>query len=222
MNIVVSSIKYFAGWADKITGQSIEVSDLKTQLRITNVCIWLDWWEKIGIHSSWTLRSRRPDHSMWVSLTFHYTSESCLIQCYDQGTCPVSPLSINRSISFLILPFPKVLMWAWKVGPALATGNTIVLKVRVSSVVSPVHSRQTFSSPQSSPLSRLSACVPSSKKLVSPLVSSTSSPDTGKLWVPPFHPTWRSEKLPSPVALLSDVKSWKQLPNPTWRLSPSS
>ncbi|TFK33766.1 aldehyde dehydrogenase domain-containing protein [Crucibulum laeve] len=65
------TIKYFAGWADKITGQTIETSQDK----------------------------------------FAYTRHE--------------PIGVVGQI--IPWNFP-LLMWAWKVGPALATGNCIVLK----------------------------------------------------------------------------------------------
>jgi hypothetical protein len=90
----ISSVKYFAGWADKITGQSIEVNNWNPFFILSKAASRLDWWEKIGIHSSWTHRSRRPDHSMWVSLSLPHTSDSRLIQCHHQGMFPVRPLTI--------------------------------------------------------------------------------------------------------------------------------
>ena len=48
---------------------------------------WLDWWEKINIHSSRTHRSRGPDYSMWV-FRIHHTSDLYLIRCYEIGNFP--------------------------------------------------------------------------------------------------------------------------------------
>jgi aldehyde dehydrogenase (NAD+) len=71
VNFSISVIKYFAGWADKITGQSIETDEKK------------------------------------LIYTRH------------------EPIGVVGQI--IPWNFP-LLMWAWKVGPALATGNTIVMK----------------------------------------------------------------------------------------------
>jgi len=71
VNFSISVIKYFAGWADKITGQSIETDEKK------------------------------------LIYTRH------------------EPIGVVGQI--IPWNFP-LLMWSWKVGPALATGNTIVMK----------------------------------------------------------------------------------------------
>jgi len=71
VNFAIAVIKYFAGWADKITGQSIETDEKK----------------------------------------FIYTRHE--------------PIGVVGQI--IPWNFP-LLMWSWKVGPALATGNTIVMK----------------------------------------------------------------------------------------------
>jgi aldehyde dehydrogenase (NAD+) len=71
VTFAISVIKYFAGWADKITGQSIETDERK------------------------------------LVYTRH------------------EPIGVVGQI--IPWNFP-LLMWSWKIGPALATGNTIVLK----------------------------------------------------------------------------------------------
>jgi aldehyde dehydrogenase (NAD+) len=71
VNFSISVIKYFAGWADKITGQSIE------------------------------------------------TDENKLVYTRHE------PIGVVGQI--IPWNFP-LLMWSWKIGPALATGNTIVMK----------------------------------------------------------------------------------------------
>ena len=104
MQFAISSVKYFAGWADKITGQSIEVSNWRPLFyNKQGFSSSLDRWEKIDIHSSWTHRSRRPDHSMWVSLSLQHTSDSRLIQCYHQGMFLVRFLNnTSKSSTFSI------------------------------------------------------------------------------------------------------------------------
>jgi aldehyde dehydrogenase (NAD+) len=71
VTFAISVIKYFAGWADKIMGQTIETDERK------------------------------------LSYTRH------------------EPIGVVGQI--IPWNFP-LLMWSWKVGPALATGNTIVMK----------------------------------------------------------------------------------------------
>ncbi|KJA17654.1 hypothetical protein HYPSUDRAFT_46123 [Hypholoma sublateritium FD-334 SS-4] len=67
----IATIKYFAGWADKVTGQTIETDEKK----------------------------------------FSYTRHE--------------PIGVIGQI--IPWNFP-LLMWSWKIGPALATGNTVVMK----------------------------------------------------------------------------------------------
>jgi aldehyde dehydrogenase (NAD+) len=71
VTFAISVIKYFAGWADKITGQTLETDERKL--------------------------------------------------CYTRH----EPIGVVGQI--IPWNFP-LLMWSWKVGPALATGNTIVMK----------------------------------------------------------------------------------------------
>ncbi|KAF8154927.1 aldehyde dehydrogenase [Crassisporium funariophilum] len=71
VTFAIDVIKYFAGWADKITGQTIETDERK------------------------------------LIYTRH------------------EPIGVVGQI--IPWNFP-LLMWAWKIGPALATGNTIILK----------------------------------------------------------------------------------------------
>ena len=126
----------------------------------------------------------------WVFLN----RSSPLIWCYDTGNIPRKIL--QQYIYSLFSSKKKLLMWAWKlqVGPALATGNTIVMKVtHISSILYfPTFTNQNGLFPAS----RLfAACVPSFMKLVSLLVFSTASPDTDRLPSLPSHPTWRLKKL---------------------------
>ncbi|KAF7366933.1 Aldehyde dehydrogenase [Mycena sanguinolenta] len=85
-----ATFKYYAGWADKIGGQTIETDEKK--LAYTRH-------EPIGVVGQITPCAFFP--------SFSPCSQRALMD--EQGTSPL-------------------LMFAWKVGPALATGNTIVIK----------------------------------------------------------------------------------------------
>ncbi|KAF7330132.1 Aldehyde dehydrogenase [Mycena sanguinolenta] len=88
LDFSIGVVKYYAGWADKITGQTIETDEKK--LAYTRH-------EPIGVVV-------RPNHPMELSSQV---------------------LNSSQHIRTHISP---VLMFVWKIAPALATGNTIVLK----------------------------------------------------------------------------------------------
>lgn len=66
--------------------------------------------------------------TLWVCMSFffHRTTIGPLLRLQDVvvvSTCDVTALSVSPQWNF------PLLMQAWKLGPALATGNTVVMKV---------------------------------------------------------------------------------------------
>lgn len=87
----IRTIRYYAGWADKILGSVIETSEAK-------LCYTRH--EPIGVVGQIIPWNFPRTYSLWLHL-----------------------ILIKRSWSLLL-----VLMLSWKIGPALATGNAIILK----------------------------------------------------------------------------------------------
>jgi aldehyde dehydrogenase (NAD+) len=112
--VAIGSIRYFAGWADKNHGKVMEVSQNSAYLQFRPLIKHsLGSRGQARLFSSRANRRLRPDHSMEL---------------------PTYAPLLEPSPS---LTSGAVLMFAWKIGPALATGNTVVLK---PSEISPLSS----------------------------------------------------------------------------------
>ncbi|KAJ7143888.1 aldehyde dehydrogenase [Mycena epipterygia] len=108
----IATVKYYAGWADKVTGQTLETDEKK--LIYTRH-------EPIGVVGQiipW------PSNAQWhPSVTLTHLSPLTPPPYYPLPNSFLTHANVN--------PTPRelpLLMFAWKIGPALATGNAIVLK----------------------------------------------------------------------------------------------
>ena len=107
VNLAIGTIRYYAGWADKIQGKEIPVStrhDMMNDIILTPRC-------SLARRSLRTLAMNPWESSAKLS----------------HGTSLVSP-TLKGHPEYMIAKLNAVLMLAWKIGPALATGNTIVMK----------------------------------------------------------------------------------------------
>lgn len=104
----INTIRYYAGWADKNHGQAIEVSGgaLSRERELTRGDV-LDGRDEAGVHAPRADGRRRADHPLVRPALF----------------LRAPPHPTSRPLR----NFP-IMMLSWKIGPALATGNTIVLK----------------------------------------------------------------------------------------------
>jgi hypothetical protein len=113
----IETIRYFAGWADKVMGKVMETSEKKltyTRHEPVGVCVCRTF--SYNVYKTYNVQLLGSNHSMELP-------------SYD-------PISFLLSLVYLTCDL-LVLMMAWKIGPALATGNTIVLKPSGECVLQP-------------------------------------------------------------------------------------
>ena len=106
----IEVIKYFAGWADKITGQTIEVRCISRAI----FCIRLTSFQTD--ERKFTYTRHEPIGVVGQIIPWNFPRK-LVSRFYNL-------FSIDR-LGILVL------MFTWKIAPALATGNTIVIKVRL-------------------------------------------------------------------------------------------
>ncbi|OAV88847.1 hypothetical protein PTTG_08544 [Puccinia triticina 1-1 BBBD Race 1] len=111
-------LRYYGGWADKNTGQTIEVNESKMAFTMH---------EPIGVVGQiipWL------EHSVSAQSHEKFAVELSVILFFLLICAPLlAHPGISHQTHFCLGIFrERLLMLSWKIAPALATGNTIVLK----------------------------------------------------------------------------------------------